>query len=73
MQLIKTVAVGVLGYLAYQAWQKRTPGPPRRTRALRDTGGRTPPHGDTLHIHDQDVEPLPPRTAQASRGFGGDD
>lgn len=71
MSFLKTVAVGVLGFLAYQAWQRRNAG--TGTRALSDTGGRTPPHGDTIRIHTDAVEPLPPTTAQSSRGFGGDD
>ncbi|KAF1699531.1 hypothetical protein CSC62_01110 [Pseudoxanthomonas jiangsuensis] len=71
MSILKTVAVGVLGFLAYQAWQRRKVG--TDAHALPDTGGRTPPHGDTIRIHTDEIEPLPPTTAQSSRGFGGDD
>lgn len=70
MNILKTAVLGVVGWVAYRAWQKKkgmasspsTPG-------LRDTGGTTAAHGDPL-LADLDPELGSPRMAQSSRGFG---
>ena len=68
MSMIKLLAYGTLGYVAYRAWQRH-----QETSALQqqDTGSRTSPHGDPVLAGERiDVsEPARP-TAHASRGFG---
>ena len=70
--LVRLIAVGALGLVAYRAWQRH------RERALDalepsrpDTGARTPPHGDPVLVGETlDVGPAPVGGMQFSRGFG---
>lgn len=70
MSLIKLLAYGAVGYVAWRAWQDH-----HGTRELRhrDDGSRTSPHGDPVLAGERiDVaEPLRP-AAHVSRGFGED-
>lgn len=68
MSLIKLVAYGTIGYIAYRAWQRH-----HETTMLRpqDDGSRTSPHGDPVLVGEQiDVSEPPRAAAHASRGFG---
>lgn len=70
MNILKTAALGVVGWVAYRAWQKkRGMAAPTPDLGLRDTGSTTTPHGDPL-LADPDPELAAPRVAQSSRGFG---
>jgi len=71
MSLVKLLAYGTIGYIAYRAWQRHqeTTSP---ALARRDDGSRTNPHGDPVlagERFDSDEEPARP-AAQASRSFG---
>ncbi|AKC87011.1 hypothetical protein [Pseudoxanthomonas suwonensis] len=69
MSMLKTLALGVVGLLAYQAWQRRKATAP--TAAVPDAGDRTPPHGDPVFAGaDPDLAYAPRAAAQSSRGFG---
>ena len=67
--LVRLIAAGALGFVAYKAWQRR------RVRALEssqpDDGERTPPHGDPVLVGETlEVGPTPVAGMQFSRGFG---
>jgi hypothetical protein len=69
MSLVRLIATGALGLVAYKAWQRH------RARALEsvqpDDGARTPPHGDPVLVGETlEVGPVPAAGAQTSRGFG---
>jgi uncharacterized membrane protein YebE (DUF533 family) len=69
MAVVRLIAVGVLGLVAYRAWQRR------QARALEasqpDDGARTPPHGDPVLVGETlEVGPAPAAGMQSSRGFG---
>ena len=70
MSLIKLLAYGTIGYLAYRAWQHHQD---PTTSGVQDDRSRTAPHGDPVLVGEQiDVsEPSRP-IAHASRGFGDD-
>lgn len=69
MTILKLLAVGTLGYIAYRAWQRHQED--RQTIPLRDAGGRTPPHGDPILVGETlEVAPPPRAGMQSSRGFG---
>ena len=68
MSLIKLIAYGTVGYIAWRAWQSH-----QETRDLRyrDDGSRTAPHGDPVLAGERIDVAEPLRTAaHASRGFG---
>ncbi|HSX63441.1 MAG TPA: hypothetical protein VLF15_01805 [Pseudoxanthomonas sp.] len=69
MGILKMLAAGALGFVAYKAWQRHKQ--PSHTSSLRDTGSKTPPHGDPL-VADAGLEPELDAHAgsQSSRGFG---
>jgi hypothetical protein len=69
MAMVRWLAVGVLGFVAYRAWQRR------QARTLEssqpDEGARTPPHGDPVLVGETlEVGPVPAAGMQSSRGFG---
>ena len=69
MHVVRLIAAGALGFVAYKAWQRR------RARALEsskpDDGARTPPHGDPILVGETlEVGPAPGAGIQSSRGFG---
>jgi len=69
MPIVRLIAAGALGLVAYKAWQRH------RARALEasqpDDGTRTPPHGDPVLVGETlDVGPAPVAGMQFSRGFG---
>ncbi|TDK21047.1 hypothetical protein E2F46_15215 [Luteimonas aestuarii] len=71
MAIVKLLAAGALGYLAYRTLQARQ----AKREALLDTGVRTSPHGDPLLDPELvgariEVPPTPAAGAQSSRGFG---
>lgn len=69
MTLLKLLAAGTLGYLAWRAWQRLEQH--RHTIPLHDTGGHTPPHGDPILAGERiDIPPAPRAGVQSSRGFG---
>ena len=69
MGILKMLAAGALGFVAYKAWQRHQQ--QSHTTSLRDTGSKTPPHGDPL-IAGADLEPQQEAhvVSQSSRGFG---
>lgn len=69
MSLLKMVAVGALGYVAWRAWQQHQA---REGRAPEiDDGMRTAPHGDPVLVGERiDVAPVRRSAAHSSRGFG---
>ncbi|WP_407353775.1 hypothetical protein [Luteimonas sp. R10] len=70
MGVLRTFALGAIGYLAYRAWQRRQAetAPPA---VQEDDGGRTPPHGDPVLAGAAIEEaPAPRPPAHSSRGFG---
>lgn len=70
MGILRLLAIGAAGVVAYKAWQKRQAG--TDAAAEPDTGDVTAPHGDqTFAEASPDVlaEPSAPGT-QSSRGFG---
>ena len=78
MRLATTLTLGVLGVVAYRAWQQHrhrlqdasTTG---MAGTLIDDGRTTPPHGDPrVPSVDTDLSPAAP-AAQSSRGFGDED
>jgi len=69
MLVVRLIAAGALGFIAYKAWQGH------RTRALEssrpDDRTRTPPHGDPVLVGEMlEVGPPPMAGMQSSRGFG---
>ncbi len=68
MSILKAATIGALGFFAYRAWQRHKA--ESASHAVPDTGDTTPPLGDTIRIHSEDVEPLPSTSVQSSRGFG---
>lgn len=69
MVVVRLIAAGALGFVAYKAWQRR------RMRTLEpsqpDDGTRTPPHGDPVLVGETlEVGPAPVAGIQSSRGFG---
>lgn len=72
MSILKTAALGLVGFLAYRTWQKKkgdTSFPVASASGKTGAAGSTPPHGDPL-LADLDPEVESPRMAQSSRGFG---
>jgi hypothetical protein len=69
MHVVRLIAAGALGLVAYKAWQRRRV----RTResSKPDDGARTPPHGDPMLVGEAlEVGPAPAVGIQSSRGFG---
>lgn len=69
MSVVRMIAVGALGLVAYRAWRRH------RIRALEspkpDDRTRTPPHGDPVLVGETlEVGPAPVAGMQSSRGFG---
>jgi hypothetical protein len=69
MSVVKLIAAGALGLVAYRAWQRH------RARAQElskpDDGTRTPPHGDPVLVGQTlDIGPAPAAGVQSSRSFG---
>ena len=69
MSVVRLIAVGALGFVAYRAWQRH------RARALEspkpDDATRTPPHGDPVLVGETlEVGPAPVAGMQSSRSFG---
>ncbi|NZA27235.1 hypothetical protein H0E84_12665 [Luteimonas sp. SJ-92] len=70
MGILRTFALGAVGYLAYRAWRRRRNGTDEAL-AQEDAGERTSPHGDPVLAGAAIEEPPPPRpAAHSSRGFG---
>lgn len=68
MSLLKLIAVGALGAVAYRAWQQHQA---NQARMPTDDGSRTTPHGDPVLVGEQiDVAAAERPAAHASRGFG---
>lgn len=66
MAILKLLAAGTLGYVAYRVLQSR-----QARQASLDTGDRTPPHGDPVLVGTTlDIPPPPSAGAHSSRGFG---
>lgn len=70
MSLIKTATIGVIGFLAYRAWRRKTP-TSFADPALDETPLRPTPHASVRFDRDT-IESEAPRMAQSSRGFGGE-
>lgn len=72
MAILRVVAAGALGFLAYRAWQRS--GTRSRPAAVPDQGNITPPHGDPVLVGarlDAEARASEPRApAHSSRGFG---
>ncbi|MGO1541061.1 MAG: hypothetical protein ACTH0Y_05540 [Luteimonas sp.] len=71
MAILKIVAAGALGFIAYRVWQRSQTG--SRPAAILDDGHTTPPHGDPILVGarleaEAASKPRPP--AHSSRGFG---
>jgi hypothetical protein len=66
MALLKWLAIGTLGVIAYRAWRQHAGHDVRM-----DDGARTSPHGDAILVGETiDLEPAPVTGVQSSRGFG---
>lgn len=69
MSLLKLIAAGALGVVAYKAWQQHQANQARTSPV--DDGSRTTPHGDPVLAGEQiDVAPSPRAASHSSRGFG---
>lgn len=69
MSLLKLIAAGALGVVAYRAWQQHQANQARTSRI--DDGSRTTPHGDPVLAGERiDVTPSPRAASHSSRGFG---
>ncbi|TWT18847.1 hypothetical protein [Luteimonas wenzhouensis] len=68
MSILKLLAAGVLGAVAWRAWQRHQA---HRAPMPADDGQRTAPHGDPI-LAGERIDATPPLrpAAQASRGFG---
>ncbi|MDH5824662.1 hypothetical protein QFW77_16955 [Luteimonas sp. RD2P54] len=70
MGVLRTFALGAIGYFAYRAWQRRQTGAEPQS-LQNDEGDRTPPHGDPVLAGAARGAPPEPRAAShSSRGFG---
>lgn len=68
MSILKLLAIGAVGVVAWRAWQHHQAG---RLRPLEDDGGRTAPHGGPILAGERiDVSAPPRAAAHSSRGFG---
>lgn len=69
MSLLKLIAVGALGVVAYRAWQQHQA---NHRPIPADDGSRTAPHGDPVLVGEQlEMQEQTRRpAAHASRGFG---
>ncbi len=73
MRLLRMVALGAAGVVAYRLWKQRQPSRAPVTAYEVDYGDATPPHGDALlgtGSAQFTAEPVV-AAAQSSRGFGG--
>lgn len=73
MRLLRMVALGAAGVVAYKLWKQRQAGAPAVTTYDIDYGDATPLHGEALlgtGFTRLAPEPVV-EAAQSSRGFGG--
>ena len=72
MAILKMVAAGALGFIAYRVWQRSQTG--SRPAAVLDDGDTTPPHGDPIlvgaRLEAEAAASEPRAPAHSSRGFG---
>jgi hypothetical protein len=68
MSLLRLLAIGAVGVVAWRAWQHRVA---RHPALPEDDGSRTAPHGDPVLAGARiDASPAPRPAAHSSRGFG---
>jgi hypothetical protein len=72
MKLLRMVALGAAGVIAYRLWKQRQPARAPMTEHAIDDGDASPPHGDALLDTDAAESTSEPAVAAAqfSRGFG---
>jgi hypothetical protein len=71
MRLLRMVALGAAGVVAYRLWKQKQAQAPGTSTYEVDYGDASPPHGDTL-LGTPNLAPDPVvAAAQSSRGFGG--
>lgn len=72
MAILKIVAAGALGFIAYRAWQRSQTG--LGPAAVPGEGGITPPHDDPslvgARLEAEAAASQPRAPAHSSRGFG---
>lgn len=70
MSLIKTATFGLIGFLAYRAWRRKS-STLFADPALDDTQLPPTPQASVMLSDNDTIESEAPRMAQSSRGFGG--
>lgn len=69
MSILKLLAAGALGFVAYRAWRQHQAS--RDHDSLADGGTRTAPHGDPVLVGERiDMAPAHRSASHSSRGFG---
>lgn len=69
MSILKLLAAGAVGFVAYRAWQQHQAN--RDLEPLADDGTGTAPHGDPVLVGERiDMAPAQRSASHSSRGFG---